>query len=185
MFRNLIAAALALAFASTPSHALTFTFSFSNVDGNVSGIVSGEIFGLTDNATSAASAVVIENGPASLGLSLPITAPPLFGGSNSFTVASGVITDSFFQATFAVPGQLVHFLIASPSVPGLRAGLLEVDDLRFGTNNLVDTPTSPIFAEVPVPLHPLPPALQLFFTGIGAMALFFWRRKRKASALAA
>jgi hypothetical protein len=185
MFRNLIAAAFALAFASTPSHGdtLTFTFSFSNVDGNVSGIVSGEIFGLTDNATSAASAVVIENGPASLGLSLPITAPPLFSGSNSFTVASGVITDSFFQATFALPSLLVHFLIASPSVPGLRAGLLEVDNLRFDTFNVVDTPTSPIFAQVP--LHPLPPALQLFASGIGAMALFCWRRKRKASALAA
>jgi hypothetical protein len=49
--RTVSAFALAsvLALASTPGHALSFDFSFSNVSGDTNGTVTGVIEGLTDN----------------------------------------------------------------------------------------------------------------------------------------
>lgn len=183
MYRNLIAAAFALAFASTPSHALTFTFSFSNVTGNVSGTVGGEIFGLTDNATSAATAVDIESGPALLGLSLPISIP-MPAAFNSFTVASGVITDSFFSAIFFLPDlNELNLFMESSSGLVFAGAHLSVQDILNNTFTTVTDDSSPVFTEVAT--TPLPAALPLFATGIGAMGLFGWRRKRKAAALAA
>src|SRR5271170_3031461 len=59
----------------TAAHAvpLDFMFSFSNTVGAVNGTVTGEIFGLTDNATGPASNVILDSYPT--GLDLP--APPL------------------------------------------------------------------------------------------------------------
>jgi hypothetical protein len=57
----------------TASHAgpLDFMFSFSNTVGNVNGTVTGEIFGLSDNASNqAASNVILDSYPA--GLLLPL-----------------------------------------------------------------------------------------------------------------
>jgi hypothetical protein len=101
--RKLLIAATAMAalVAAAPAYAgLDFYFSFINGNGNVSGTVTGEIFGLTDDTTSGATDVVIDSYPA--GLSLPAVPWDIFNDSNytnvgnGFTVSGGVITAAFF-----------------------------------------------------------------------------------------
>jgi hypothetical protein len=86
-----------------PAHAgLNFLFSFTNTIGTVPGKVTGEIFGLTNNATSAATDVVITSYPAGL-TGVPPLPWDIFGAVgktvnfNSFTVSSGQITAANFH----------------------------------------------------------------------------------------
>ncbi len=61
------AVATALVLASSPSFAsLTFEFSFTNTIGNTAGTVTGEVFGLVDNATVAATDVIITSYPSGM-----------------------------------------------------------------------------------------------------------------------
>jgi hypothetical protein len=88
--------------------ALTFDFSFTNTAPGVTpGTVTGEIVGLSDNATSAATAVIINSYPSALGtIPTPINlfSYPLIAGNpnsiaaNSFSVSGGQITASDFYA---------------------------------------------------------------------------------------
>jgi PEP-CTERM motif len=95
---------------------LSFDFSFSNNGEfsfpSVDGEVTGEIIGLTNNATSAASRVYILSYPSGLGSSPPTpfnaTGLPVF--YNSFTVVDGVITGAAF---FANAGSLAVGLLAA------------------------------------------------------------------------
>lgn len=103
----LIAGVAAATSVASFANAMNFFFSFTNDPGlgNVAGTVTGEIFGLTDNATSAATSVVIDSVPTALtGLpSTPFTAAAYaadlgeFIGSNSFTVTSGAVTNADYQ----------------------------------------------------------------------------------------
>jgi hypothetical protein len=89
------------------ANATNFFFSFTNNPGlgNVAGTVSGEIFGLTNNATSAATSVVVDSVPSGLdGLpATPFTAAAYasqlgeFISSNSFTVVNDVVTAADYQ----------------------------------------------------------------------------------------
>jgi hypothetical protein len=75
---------------------LDFTFSFSNTVGNVAGTVTGEIFGLTDNATGPAQEVEVLTYPAGLGMNLG-TPPQIFDTNtvfNKITVSSEKITSA-------------------------------------------------------------------------------------------
>lgn len=102
-FPALSLTAIGLAFNSGAAKALDFTFSFGNETGNVSGNVTGIIAGLNDNATSAATGVIIQNYPSGL------SGSPEQGGfdatkwqevySNSFSVTNGNITAASFGAT--------------------------------------------------------------------------------------
>lgn len=84
-----------------------FSFSFSNDPagpGNVSGTVTGEIFGLVNNSTSAATDIVINSYPAGLvqfgTYTTPIDVMAWSGGTigeNSFTESGGVITAGGFD----------------------------------------------------------------------------------------
>jgi hypothetical protein len=93
---------------SPAAHAMNFDFSFSNdpAQGNVTGTVYGEIFGLTNNATSLPTDVVVYSYPAGI-TPLP-TAAPLdinayaaylgeFINGTGFTVTNGVITGEDYQ----------------------------------------------------------------------------------------
>jgi hypothetical protein len=90
--------ALSFVLASGTAHAaLDFDFSFTNSTGNVSGTVTGEIFGLADNTSNeAATDIVIDSYPSGLGF--PSTPWDVFNMSgitvvtNSFTVSGGEIT---------------------------------------------------------------------------------------------
>jgi hypothetical protein len=108
LIASLVTAVLAVP-VSQPSTALTFDFSFTNdpTIGNVSGTVTGEIVGLTDNATSAATAVYIYSIPAPLSLpDVPfnILSPPADFTTNettfqnTFTVSQGQIISAEFLA---------------------------------------------------------------------------------------
>ena len=99
-------AASALICAATPASALDFTFSFTNDVGNIPGTVTGEIFGLTNNSTSAATSVQVFTWPSGLIpiASQPTYTPPLdattwasqFG--NAFTVVNSAVTNGAFHA---------------------------------------------------------------------------------------
>jgi hypothetical protein len=106
-----IAAAVALIGLSSPGYALTFTYSFTNTTGVtpgfVPGTVTGEIFGLADNAISAATDVTITSYPANTtGFRFTFPTPPLdlFASpwtvnQDQFVVSGGEITGFAFVAT--------------------------------------------------------------------------------------
>jgi len=78
-----------------------FSFSFTNTLGSVPGTVTGEILGLTNNSTSAATQVIIESFPSALN---PSFSPPIDAtlwaeqDENSFDEEAGVIVSGGFQA---------------------------------------------------------------------------------------
>jgi hypothetical protein len=102
-------AALLLAGTATAASALDFNFSFSSVCGTdscsglggigitIPGTVTGEITGLTDNETSAATHVWIDSAPSNLQLPTPFDTV-LWSSPNSFTVTDGQITDALYLA---------------------------------------------------------------------------------------
>lgn len=98
------------------AHALTFSFSFSSnlteFPSAVPGTVTGVIYGLTDNSTSAATEILINAYPAGV-TPLPYSAPfsafaystwlaanvnsMIYVDANSFVVTNGAVTDAVFQ----------------------------------------------------------------------------------------
>jgi len=115
--------------------AATFGFSFSNVDGPVSGTVSGTIelpdAALTTDGIYAATALSVTSAPAALGYTLPVigTFPSL--GPNAFNVVGGNIILSgtqFARSQFVVTG--------SPNANAF--GLNSPLGTLFGTNGVAD-----------------------------------------------
>ena len=96
----------ALLLFSSVAQADNFSFSFSNdpAFGNMDGTVTGKIVGLTDNATSSATDVIIDSYPASLiqfgSYSTPVdvsTWTNSFVYENSFTLVNDQITGGAFS----------------------------------------------------------------------------------------
>ena len=121
-------------FVALRGHPLIFDFSFTNDLGTAPGTVTGEIVGLSDNATSAATALYIDSFPTSpfyvfgtgpFTLQLPGDTPfnvlsPLDQIlDNSFTVSNGEIINANFSARiFASQGFLSNTLgLNSPANP--------------------------------------------------------------------
>jgi hypothetical protein len=145
---TLISALILLVFAS-PSHALTYQYSFDGVVGFISGLEDNSFNQPADSVTVTASPI------GGLGEYAP-------GAINDFTVLNGVI----FSANFASVN-FGNLLVLSPPV-----GLLLVDENTENT----------IVANLSFSQTPLPAALPLFATGLGALGLLGWRRKRKQAA---
>ena len=155
---------------------MNFSFSFTNNLGNTAGTVTGEIAGLTDNSTGPASHVFIDGYPSALGTvcRIPCDTTALFppwqiqnvGARNSFTVTSGNITGVNFGSTNFV--SRFHFVLSD-------------------TFSLVNTQTGQVVASDTITLTPLgtplPAVLPLFATGLPALGLLGWRRRRKAQAI--
>jgi hypothetical protein len=106
---------------AAPVHAVSFNFSFTNEPplGGVNGTVTGRIDGLAASGISSATAVFVTSSPS--GLFYPLSAtdnilaqPSLFILSNSFTVASGVLTTVDFNAGFTPAERQLLF----PCEPG-------------------------------------------------------------------
>jgi hypothetical protein len=169
--------------ASSPVHASAFNFSFTeapgspnNIDtGNTNGTVTGEI--VLDPTNTFATHVFINSYPTGpTGLPLGISAPfdalanaDLISGNDLYTVdSSGNLTSEHFN----VSSSSNNFEIR-----------LEAQDFELGTNNSSLIVASDVATFTPV-ITPLPAALPLFATGIGALGLLGWRRKRKAQAAA-
>jgi hypothetical protein len=168
-----------------PSNALTFNFSFTNGTGTVT----GEIDGLTAGGTNeAATHVFIDSAPFSIGFTLPHDTIGDTIANNSFNVnASGQITSFAYNAFVQQGTGFLYDLCFSSAGPCafLSNPALTVF-LSTGTNGAGgNVATSTISFTSSTGAVPLPAALPLFATGLAALGVLGWRRKRKAAALAA
>jgi hypothetical protein len=134
----------------------------------------GLVEGLSDNTSNQPATVVIETMPSGLGLTPPISLPGASDtvSSNVWDVTGGVVSFANFDVTdisSAFELSLIYF-------PG-GDHLGDIQDVAGATL---------LRGRLTIEQTPLPAALPLFATGLGAMGLFGWRRKRKnAAALAA
>jgi hypothetical protein len=162
-----------LVFIASPAHALTFHFSFTN-SGNGGGIVEGDIYGLSDNASSSATDLQVTSNTGGFGVG------GYLGNAfiNGFTVAGGVITDVTFEyygADNVAPNVICCSLVLYGQPGGNTvAGL---GNSRLAANESDSNLTFQRVSEAP-----LPGALPLFATGLGALGLLGMRRKRKKTA---
>jgi len=156
-----------------PVQAATYTFSFSNVNGAVNGTVDGSIVLPNGNGTFAASSVTIDTYPAALNLGPPpIDSFPAGIFANSFTASGGDITSGEFGG--GINGSTDLFI----AFGGIGSGLDLLNCRCEATSGVHDSSNSTLaFAPAATPL---PAALPLFATGLGALSLLGWRRKRKA-----
>ena len=173
MFRFVvpIVSAVFISLASGPVKADTFHFSFNNLAANGGGTVMGTV---TLNATdTAATSLTVDSNTAGFGLGQYVGSP----SPNSFTVVSGQITSANFLSKGPTAATCCTFDFITVTVNGvtrLEGGL---------ANNTLSVTTSldSLVTFTPVNAVPLPATLPLFATGLGALGLLGWRRKRKVA----
>ena len=181
--------------ASASAHALTIDFSFTGelytpVGGFDTGIgpgtVTGQIVGLVDNkADQTPTAIYLTSYPALV--PMPFTNWP----SQTFNILSysGVGADIDGASSFTVnaAGSLtaVDFSISvlTQQVSAFNFSLYIARDIYSIDNTITDTAVLADTATfTPVSATPLPAALPLFVSGLGAIGLLGWRRNRKNAA---
>ena len=168
-----------------------FLFSFSNDPswGNVNGTVTGEIFGLINNATSAATDIQVFTYPAGLvqfgSYPTPIDVMAWTGGSfgeNAFTETAGNITGGGFYITGAngINDQL--FIDASIGNPG-PTNFLDIgsNDTMYVWNNNGIGATGVTFTPATAAATPELSSVVLMSTML--LGLAFVARKRIAAGL--
>jgi hypothetical protein len=156
---------------SAPSHALTFNYSF----GDTAGTVSGRI--VLNAANTQAIDLYIDTSPAIFGLTAgyDVLANCTDCYGNSFTVVAGLITAANFGARFN-SGLDIQL--------NTELNRMELDQQVMPGYTVLDSNGSHSNFSPAVATTPLPAALPLFATGLGALGLLGWRRKRKAQATA-
>jgi PEP-CTERM motif len=171
-----ILSAFFISMAAGPVKADTFTYSFTNVN-NAPGtdIVTGTI--ILDPTDTFATSLTVDSNTGGFGLGQYVGNPT----NNSFTVVSGNIATADFidhgasNSSGVTCCTLRLFLSAITNDVGLTMNTFNV---FTGTDKLTFTPA----ASTPTPVVPLPATLPLFATGLGALGLLGWRRKKKAAA---
>jgi hypothetical protein len=160
--RLTLALILVGAFSAQSVHADDFSFTFTNnTPGDVDGTVTGDIYGLVDNANSTPTSIVMTSAPADLGITTPNTWIPsdsIFG-TGYFTVTNGVITASSF-------GEISYL-----GLPNYTFDASE-NSVGVGSNTVQETQGSfdaATFAAVP---EPSPFGLLV----VGAATLIGWKR---------
>jgi hypothetical protein len=207
-FANLMGAAVIgamAAFAATASSAATLTqdktafdaatggvaFSFEDFDaladesglavkdfGDFS-VTSGDTFDITASVSfcRAGKCLFALDDSVAFSFDAPINALGFYLGAGNGAMF-GVLVDSAFIGLISTPSSGYVFVgvydLATPfstvALPG-EPGIFDIDDVSYGA--LEDTgPSNPV---------PLPPALPLFATGLGALGLFGWWRRRRAA----
>ena len=165
-----------LVFVASPADALTFHFSFTNAL-NGGGIVEGDIYGLSDNTTSPATDLQVTSNTGGFGIG------DYLGNAfiNGFTVSGGVITDVSFEY-YGADNVLPNVICCSLVLYGQPGGNTFAG---LGNSSLTANESDSNLTFQRVSEAPLPGALPLFATGLGALGVVGWRRKRKARPLAA
>jgi hypothetical protein len=118
------------------------------------------------------------------------TNTPVFRGTLAVTGATGDLVGQIgtndeidFTGTVLQPGNFGGGFQSPPCAPGFSICLAGVASLGQGSTSDGISSGEVTLAAVPVvPQTPLPATLPLFATGIGALGLLGWRRKRKAQA---
>jgi len=157
---------------------LDFTFSFTGTvpPGSVAGTVTGEIFGLTEGASSSATNVIVVSYP--VGLEPP--SPPQ-------TVFSGIVSNAFeVDSSGAVTGAAYLSIDNSVSL-SLSLGLLGLNALGRQTTPFPTTENELGFAGATYTLvhaTPEPPSVTILGTGLALAALWQLRQRRRRWAVA-
>ncbi len=155
-------------FVMIPANAVTldYNFSFSNIV-NGGGTVGGTIFGLTDDATSAATSVVVTSNTLGFGVGEYIGSPI----SNSFTLSGGVITalDFLLFGSFNLTPDVICCSLRLGGSSLANAGLSN------NPNNIIASSD----AALSFSLIPLPAALPMFLLALAGLG-FVARQRRQA-----
>ena len=163
-------ATVATATLAQSASAATFNFSFSNVDGPVSGTVQGTLTLPDGDGTNAATSLIVTSAPAALGSTLPFDVLANFTTvpSNSFTVSGGVITSGSFFATNSIGVLTLNF------IPGNFGNLFNPLGAGGPFSGVVDlNSTTLTYSPVPVP----EPATVLGLLSVAGVGLLCKGRK--------
>jgi hypothetical protein len=158
---------------------LTFSFTVTNTQGDVPGTFTGEIFGLTNNTTSAATHVVIDSFPSGLN---SLVSPPIDATTwdqqyqNSFTVSNDQITDGGFWAQQTINGIGQGYQLYLNGEDGFN--FLNLDGTNFnyvwGDDGFAAANFTLVSSTVPEP------GSLAMFLGLGLTGVGFLRRRRRA-----
>jgi hypothetical protein len=177
-----IAAAL-LVGAASPALAVDVTFTFAsdltdpNTSNAVAGTVSGRILGLTDNATSSATAVWIDSFSVGGFSGVPVDAVTWnFQDVNSFTLVGGVLTNASFHAdnTGGLDRLYLNINVGWPNGFTNYASVGVNNDISIWNNNG--------FRGVDYGAVPEPASWAMMITGFGLAGAALRRRRSLATA---
>lgn len=200
--RIFLATAALVATMSTSAAAAVFDFSFSNVNGNTAGEVSGQITLPDGDGTFSATSIVVSDAPGGLGLGTPIDlvalelAGSVFGPTfvqstgNEFTVTLGQIESAGYGFNILFPAGATNLSAVGINIRSGVSGVSNTAQITTqvqgasNANFVSDTGASTLtFAPAnpsPVPL-PLPGAL-LGGLALGAIAVSRFRRQSTPAA---
>jgi hypothetical protein len=168
-------AAGVLAYEPTAGLAAALTGSLVDPTSSVSGVFGGNVTALKLNVDFSAAGLLGTS-------STPFGSLLLTGLTGTQAGLNGMSVSAFLALSeIALGGGSTGYAILTdidPLSAQLNAAFEGGVADTFATNDLEFAPTL-------VPQTPVPAALPLFATGLGAMGLFGWRRKRNAAAIAA
>jgi hypothetical protein len=172
---GVFAVAMLAATAGRTQASLIFDFSITNATGNVPGTVTGQILGLTNNTTSAATQVLIDSFPPALGNAAgptPINAMLWnFQLENSFTVSNGQVTNGGFWAEESSTPLLLLYINGG-------GGNFNYVSLN-GSNTLQVYAASGLAAANIVPAQASPEPASVTLLGLGLLVCAGRRLRRK------
>jgi len=166
-----------------------FIFSFANTIGNVSGTVTVEIMGLTNNTTGPAAQVILLSYPASLDPQVADAGTNVtnwaFQDANVFTETSGVLVgEDFVAAANPGGGSTVDALLLDNITPPPASSPLNPSPIDFLGYGPLFAPANPLpfvnAVETVPPIAgattPEPSSQLLFVTGVLGLVLVLRRR---------